>query len=161
MSDPLGGSYYVEALTGQLEREAEGIFGEIARIGGVVRGIENGWFQRQIAQSASRYQREVEEGRRTIVGVNDFVVDEPEVTIPLLKIGKEAEEQQRRRLAKLRERRDDALVRRRLQALADAAREDRNLIPAMLDCARAYCTLYEIREALERVYGAYREPVFF
>jgi len=161
VSDPLGGSYYVEALTDGLEREAEGIFGEIARIGGVVRGIESGWFQRQIAQSASRYQREVEEGRRTIVGVNDFVVDEPEVTIPLLRIGKEAEEQQRRRLAELRERRDDALVRRRLQALADAAREDRNLIPAMLDCARAYCTLYEIREALERVYGAYREPVFF
>ena len=161
VSDPLGGSYYVEALTDRLEREAEDIFGEIARIGGVVRGIENGWFQRQIAQSASRYQREVEEGRRTIVGVNDFVVDEPEVTIPLLRIGKEAEEQQRRRLAELRERRDDALVRRRLQALADAAREDRNLIPPMLDCARAYCTLYEIREALERVYGAYREPVFF
>jgi methylmalonyl-CoA mutase N-terminal domain/subunit len=161
VSDPLGGSYYVEALTDQLEREAEDIFGEIARIGGVVRGIENGWFQRQIAQSASRYQHEVEEGRRTIVGLNDFVVDEPEVTIPLLKIGKEAEEQQRHRLAELRERRDDALVRLRLQALADAAREDRNLIPPMLDCARAYCTLYEIREALERVYGAYREPVFF
>jgi methylmalonyl-CoA mutase N-terminal domain/subunit len=161
VSDPLGGSYYVEALTRQLEDEAEATFAEIGRIGGVVRGIETGWFQRQIAQSATRYQREVEERRRVIVGVNDFVVDEPEVPIPLLRIGAEAEEAQAARLKQLRAARDGDQVRRRLDALTEAARRGSNVIPAMLDASRAYATLYEIREALERVYGSYREPIFF
>ena len=161
VSDPLGGSYYLEALTRRLEDEAEAAFAEIERIGGVVRGIETGWFQRQIALSAARHQRELEARRRVVVGVNDFVVDEPEVTIPLLKIGGEAADEQARRLVALRRSRDGDLVRRRLDALAEAARRDANVMPAMLDAARAYATLYEIREALERVYGAYREPVFF
>jgi methylmalonyl-CoA mutase, N-terminal domain len=161
VSDPLGGSWYVEALTRQLEDEAEATFAEVERIGGVVRGIETGWFQRQIAQSATRHQRELEVRRRIVVGVNDFVVDEPEVTIPLLKIGEEAAGEQARRLDALRRTRDGDLVRRRLDALAEAARKDANVIPAMLDAARAYATLFEIREALENVYGAYREPVFF
>jgi len=161
VTDPLGGSYYLEALTDQLEREAETLFAEIERIGGVVKGIEHGWFQRQIAQSAARQQHEVEQRRRTIVGVNDFVVDEPEVTIPLLRVGPEAEREQCRRMAEMRARRDGALVARRLVELTQAATDGRNVIPPMLDCARAYCTLYEIREALEGVYGAYREPVFF
>ncbi len=161
VSDPLGGSYYVEALTRQLEDEAEASFAEIERIGGVVRGIETGWFQRQIAQSASRHQRELEERRRIVVGVNDFVVEEPEVAIPLLKIGEEAAEEQARGLAALRRTRDGDLVRRRLDALAETARTGGNVIPPMLDAARAYATLYEIRESLEAVYGAYREPVFF
>jgi len=161
VSDPLGGSWYVEALTDTLERDAEALFAEIARIGGVVRGIEQGWFQRQIANSAARYQHEAEQRRRTIVGVNDFVVEEPEVPIPLLKVGEEAERSQRARMAAMRARRDGAVVERRLAALTAAAQDGRNVIPPMLDCARAYCTLYEIREALERVHGAYREPVFF
>ncbi|MBI4542672.1 MAG: methylmalonyl-CoA mutase [Gemmatimonadetes bacterium] len=161
VGDPLGGSYYVEALTDQLEAEAEGLFAEIEKIGGVVRGIEMGWFQRQIAMSAARYQREAEERRRIVVGVNEFTVDEPAVPIPLLKIGEEAEREQVERMGKLRSARATDLVRRRLDALAETARGDRNVIPAMLDCARAYATLYEIREALGGVYGAYREPVFF
>jgi len=161
VSDPLGGSYYVEALTRQLEDEAEATFAEIERVGGVVRGIETGWFQRQIAQSAARYQREVEDQRRVIVGVNDFVVDEPEVPIPLLKIGAEAEAAQAARLKRVRTTRDGDQVRRRLDALTEAARRGSNVIPAMLDASRAYATLYEIREALERVYGSYREPIFF
>jgi len=161
VSDPLGGSYYVEALTRQLEDEAEATFAEIERIGGVVRGIETGWFQRQIAQSAARHQREVEARRRVIVGVNDFVLDEPEVSIPLLKIGAEAEEAQAARLKRLRGSRDGDQVRRRLDVLTEAARHGSNVIPAMLDASRAYATLYEIREALERVYGSYREPIFF
>ncbi len=161
VADPLGGSYYVEALTRQLEDEAEASFAEVERLGGVVRGIETGWFQRQIAQSAARHQKELEARRRIVVGVNDYVVEEPEVTIPLLKIGEAAAEEQARRLAALRRKRDGELVRRRLDALSEAARKDVNTIPAMLDAARAYATLYEIREALEKVYGAYREPVFF
>ena len=159
--DPLGGSWYVEALTRRLEDEAEATFAEIERLGGVVRGIETGFFQRQIAQSASRHQREVEERRRLIVGVNEFVVDEPEVPIPLLKIGEDAAREQTERLARLRASRGGDLVQRRLDALSEAARRTENVIPAMLDAARAYATLFEIREALERVYGSYREPVFF
>ena len=161
VSDPLGGSYYVEALTRRLEDEAEATFVEIERVGGVVRGIESGWFQRQIAQSALRHQRELETRRRLVVGVNDFVVDEPEVPIPLLRIGEEAAATQAERLARLKRTRDGDLVRRRLDALAEAARREDNLIPAMLDAARAYATLYEIRAALETVYGSYREPIFF
>ena len=158
-ADPLGGSFYLEALTDQMEREAEALFGEIEAQGGVVPAIESGWFQRQIAQSAARFQAELESGRRVIVGVNDFVEDAapPEI----LKVGDDADQVQRARMASLRARRDAARVETTLQALGAAAVADRNVIPEMLDCARAYCTLYEIREVLERVYGAYREPVFF
>src|SRR5579885_722662 len=158
--DPLGGSYYLEALTDQLEREAEALFAEIQSIGGVVKGIESGWFQRQIARSAAAYQREVEAGRRVIVGVNAFesADDHP---VEILKISNDAEASQRRRLARLRAERDAVRVAECLAALERAAAADQNVIGPMLDCARAYCTLYEIRHALERVYGAYREPVFF
>jgi methylmalonyl-CoA mutase N-terminal domain/subunit len=158
--DPLGGSYYVEALTDRMEREAEALFDEIKAIGGVVRGIESGWFQRRIAQSALRFQHEVEQHRRVIVGVNDFVVEDDQ-PVEILKVSDEADAIQRRRLKELRARRDQGAVERALQALRAAAERDENVIPPMLECARCYCTLYEIRHALEQVYGAYREPVFF
>jgi methylmalonyl-CoA mutase N-terminal domain/subunit len=161
VTDPLGGSYYVEALTDQLEREAEELFRQIDEAGGVVTGLENGWFQRRIAESAARQQWEIEQHRKVIVGVNDFVSDEEELTIPLLRIGQEAEDEQKRRMAGMRASRDDALVRQRLERLREAARGTENVVPFILDCARAYCTLYEIRAALEDVFGAYREPVFF
>ena len=160
VADPLGGSYYVEALTDQLEREAEGLFAEIDAQGGVVAAIEGGWFQRQIAGSAARFQREVETGRRVIVGVNDFV-EEHEPALDILRIGEDADRMQRDRLQALRASRDAGAVTSSLAALRRAAEDDQNVIPAMLDCARAYCTLHEIRDVLERVYGAYREPVFF
>jgi methylmalonyl-CoA mutase, N-terminal domain len=160
VADPLGGSYYVEALTDVLEREAEGLFAEIEAQGGVVQAIESGWFQRQIARSSARFQREVEQERKTVVGVNRFV-EEEEPPLEILKVGDDAERTQHARLARLRESRDGALVAERLAALGSAAAEDRNVIPAMLDCARAYCTLYEIRHVLEEAYGNYREPVFF
>jgi methylmalonyl-CoA mutase N-terminal domain/subunit len=160
VSDPLGGSYYIESLTDQLEREAEGLFAEIEAQGGVVKAIESGWVQRQIASSSMRFQAELEQGRRTIVGVNDFV-EEAEAPVEILKVGDQAEQTQRERMARLRSTRDGALVSERLEALRRAAAEDRNIIPAMLDCARAYCTLYEIRHVLEEIYGSYREPVFF
>ena len=158
--DPLGGSYYVEALTDQLEREAEALFAEIATVGGVVRGIEAGWFQRQIAQSAAAFQRQAEAGEQIVVGVNEFVSDEDH-PVEILKVSNDAEDGQKRRMARLRAERDNALVERRLEALRQAAEADRNVIGPMLDCARAYATLFEIRHALERVWGAYREPVFF
>ena len=160
VADPLGGSYYVEALTDAMEREAEGLFAEIDAQGGVVSAIESGWFQRQIAHSSMRFQSELEQGRRTIVGVNDFV-EEAEAPVEILRVGDAAEATQRERMAGLRARRDSDLVAARLEALGRAAANDENIIPAMLDCARAYCTLYEIRHVLEEIYGSYREPVFF
>jgi methylmalonyl-CoA mutase N-terminal domain/subunit len=159
--DPLGGSYYIEALTDQMEREAEGLFEEIERAGGVVRALETGWLQRRIAESAARQQWEAEQRRRIIVGVNEFVTEDEELTIPLLRVGEEANREQRARMQRMRATRDNALVTRRLEALRTAARGTENLMPYILDCARAYCTLYEIRRAMEDVFGAYREPVFF
>jgi methylmalonyl-CoA mutase N-terminal domain/subunit len=161
VADPLGGSYYVEALTDKLEAEAEALFEQIDEAGGVVRGLEDGWFQKRIAEAAARQQWEIEQRRKLVVGVNEFVTDEPELTIPLLKVGAEAEIEQRELMAKLRSTRDQERVTQRLDALREAARGSDNVVPYILECARAYCTLYEIRAALEDVFGAYREPVFF
>ena len=113
------------------------------------------------AESAARQQWEIEQRRKLVVGVNEFVTDEPELSIPTLKIGEEADREQRQRMAEMRAKRDNTLVASRLNALRDAARGTTNVVPFILDCARAYCTLYEIRAALEDVFGAYREPVFF
>ena len=159
--DPLGGSYYVEALTDQLEAEAEAMFAEIESVGGVVEGLEQGWFQRKIHESAARQQWEIEQHRRVIVGVNEFVSDGDALDIPLLRIGEEVDREQRTRLAKVRAERNQALCDERLEGLRQAARGTENVFPHILDCARAYCTLFEIRRALEDVFGAYREPVFF
>ena len=159
--DPLGGSYYIEALTDSLEREAESLFAQIDEQGGVVKGLEEGWFQRKIAEAASRHQWEIEQRRRLVVGVNEFTNDNEEITIPLLKVGMDAEREQRERMAKMRSTRDNAAVTQHLEALRSAARSSQNLVPLILDCARSYATLYEIRAALEDVFGAYREPVFF
>ena len=159
--DPLGGSYYVETLTTELEREAEMYFRQIEEVGGVVRGLETGWLQRKINESAARQQWEIEQHRRVIVGVNDFVTDEPELKIELLRIAEETEREQGRRMAKMRAERDNDLVEKRLTSLREAAKTTQNLMPFILDCARAYCTLYEIRASMESVFGAYREPVFF
>jgi methylmalonyl-CoA mutase N-terminal domain/subunit len=159
--DPLGGSYYVEKLTDDLEAEAEKMFEEIVGQGGVVRGLETGWFQRKIAEAAARQQWEIEQHRRVIVGVNEFVTEEDALSIPLLKIDEQAARDQASALAKLRTTRDSALCDRNIAALREAAATNKNVVPFILDCARSYCTLYEIRAALESVFGAYREPVFF
>jgi len=159
--DPLGGSYYIETMTTQLEREAEQLFEQIEEIGGVVRGLETGWLQRRINESAARQQWEIEQHRRIIVGVNDFVSDEPELKIETLKIAEETEREQKQAMAAMRARRDKKAVQQKLDALTSAAATTQNLMPFILDCARSYCTLYEIRAAMEKVFGAYREPVFF
>jgi methylmalonyl-CoA mutase N-terminal domain/subunit len=159
--DPLAGSYFVEALTDRLEREAEEIFEEIDRLGGVVPGIENGYFQREIALSAMRQQQEIESGERTIVGVNDFEEGNDDSNIDVLRITDAPEQRQRERLAKLRAGRDQQRVDAALDQLRQAARNDQNVIEPMLEAVRAYATLYEIRRAMEDVFGAYREPLFF
>ncbi len=159
--DPLAGSYYVESLTDQLEAEAEEIFGQVEEIGGVVPGIEAGWFQKGIAESAFRQQTEVELGHRKVVGLTDFTEGSDSVEIDTLRITPEIEKKQRARMARLREERDQGNVGSTLQALEAAARTNQNLVDPILECARAYCTLYEIREVMERVFGSYKEPVFF
>jgi len=161
VADPLGGSYYIEKLTDDLEREAEELFAQIAEQGGVVPGLETGWFQRKIAESAARQQWEIEQHRRLIVGVNSFESEEQELTIPLLKIDEEAAKAQAAALAKLRRSRDNAKCESDLARLREAAAGKENVVPFILECARSYCTLYEIRAALESEFGAYREPVFF
>jgi methylmalonyl-CoA mutase N-terminal domain/subunit len=159
--DPLAGSYYLEALTDQMEAEAEAIFAEIDAMGGVVPGIERGYFQQQIARSAMRQQIEIERNERVIVGVNDYTIEGEKIDIPLLKVTEEAERRQRERMAAMRARRDQAEVDRTLQILQDSARAGENVVPAMLDAVRAYATLHEIRHSMEAVFGAYQEPVFF
>ncbi len=159
--DPLAGSYYVETLTDELEAEALALFEEIDVLGGVVPGIEEGWFQQAIAQSAMRQQIEVESGERAVVGVNRFTDGSEKVEIDVLRIDKDVEERQVASMAALRERRDDARVAETLAALTEACRGEQNVVPKILECARAYCTLYEIRAAMEEVFGSYKEPIFF
>jgi methylmalonyl-CoA mutase N-terminal domain/subunit len=158
--DPLAGSYYIEHLTDELERQAEEIFTEIDELGGVVAGVESGYFQARIANSACRFQEEVEAGSRLIVGVNSFE-EEDEPPIEIMRIGESAGEAQRDGLANLRRDRDTEAVEGALAELKAAAERDENLMPPMLDAVRAYATLGEIRVALEKVYGRFKEPVAF
>ena len=161
VADPLGGSYYVEALTDGLEREAEGLFAEIEAQGGVVRGHRD-----RLVPAADRLQlRRGSRPRWSRAGgpssASTTSWRRRRRRSRSSRWATTAEQTQRERLARVRAARDPALVAARLAELRRAAAEDRNIIPAMLDCARAYCTLYEIRHVLEEIYGSYREPVFF
>jgi methylmalonyl-CoA mutase N-terminal domain/subunit len=148
-------------MTDRLEREAEEIFEQVELLGGVVAGIEAGYFQREIALSAERQQRAIERGERLVVGINAFTEGGQDSDIQLLRIGEEPERQQRQRLAELRRTRDDVRVNACLRELQRAARSGENVVEPMLECVRSYCTLFEIRHALEEVFGSFREPVFF
>jgi methylmalonyl-CoA mutase, N-terminal domain len=155
--DPLGGSYYVEKLTNEMEEGAEAYFERIAEFGGVIPAIHAGFFQKEIADASYRYQREIESGERIIVGVNDFVQEEAE-QIALLKIDRAVELEQCRRVEEFRASRDGEAAQRSLERIAQAARTDENLMPYYLDCVRAKATLGEISESLVPVFGRYREP---
>ena len=160
-TDPLGGSYYVEALTDKIEAEAEAYFEKIDALGGVIPAIETGFFQREIADAAYRYQKELDRKEKVVVGMNEFIEENETIEIPILTITKEVEEKQLERISHLRATRDQAAVDRTLAALRSAAQEDRNLMPPVLDCARAYVTVGEMCRLLEEVYGVYEEePVF-
>jgi methylmalonyl-CoA mutase N-terminal domain/subunit len=156
--DPLGGSFFVEALTNRTEAAAYEYFRRIAALGGVIPAIERGFFQRELAESAYRYQREIDRHERTIVGVNDYVLDEP-LTIPLLQMDPEGERRQIARLQRVRAERDNQAATERLAALETAARGAENLMPFILDAVRAYATLGEICGVFRKVFGEYREPV--
>jgi methylmalonyl-CoA mutase N-terminal domain/subunit len=156
--DPLGGSYLVESQTNKLEAQVYEYFDRIEALGGVIVAIEQGFFQREIATSAYRYQREIEQHRRVVVGVNEYPTDEP-LSIPLLEMDPEGERRQRERLARVRRERDNALLQERLAELRRIARGDQNMMPCILDAVRAYGTLGEICDVLRDVFGEYREPV--
>ena len=158
--DPLGGSYYVEALTDQMERAAYDYFERIDELGGMVAAIEEGFPQREIADASFRYQREVDSGARKVVGVNAFTSDDDE-EIPTLKVDPALERKQVGRVEATRARRDAAAVEASLVALKEAAAGDRNLMPLFCDCARARATEGEMVAALQEVFGTYSErPVF-
>lgn len=156
--DPLGGSFVVESLTNRMEEETYDIFAKIEEFGGVIPAIEAGYFQTEIAQSAYRYQREIDTGERTIVGVNAYRLDEP-LTIPLLRMDPEGYERQVNRLRELREERDNEELKKRLEDLRQAAGGNENVMPYILDAVRAYGTLGEICGVLREVFGEYQEPV--
>ncbi len=156
--DPLGGSYFVEALTDRMERGVDDYFERIEALGGVIPAIESGFFQREIADSAYRYQRETDAHERTIVGVNDYLVDEPP-QIPIHKITPEGEQRHLERLARIRRERDNVAVGERLDALRAAARTDENLMPYLMEAVRAYATLGEICNLLRTVWGEHKELV--
>ena len=159
--DPLGGSWFLEDLTGRLEAEAYDYFARIEKLGGVVSAIKDNFFQREIAEASFRYQSEVEAGQRVIVGVNRYeLADEPPLEI--LRIDPALEGKQIERVQGVRARRDSAAVEAALTRLKeDAAVEDRNLLEPIIDAAKAYVTMGEMCDALREVWGVWREtPVF-
>jgi methylmalonyl-CoA mutase N-terminal domain/subunit len=164
--DPLGGSHFVESLTDRLEEEAEAYFKQIEKLGegsmleGCVRGVDDGYFQMEIAEAAYRQQKRFDAQRQVIVGVNRFketVQGDPE----FLRIGQEVEDRAVADLKQLRAERDDAAARSALSRLTEASRGDDNLIPYILDATRAYATVGEISQAMADVYGRYRETPRF
>ena len=156
--DPLGGSYFIEALTEEMERQAEDYFAQIAEYGGIIEAIEAGFFQREIAEASYRYQRSIETKDRIVVGVNAFAHDENEEQIDLLKITEEMEREQADAVRSLRSKRDGDAVARTLERLQAACRDPNdNLMPHLIDCVNAYCTEGEIVEAMAAVYGRYTE----
>ncbi len=159
--DPLAGSYFVEALTTKMEQEAEQYFERIDAFGGVIPAIEAGFFQREIADAAYRYQRELDAKEKIIVGVNEFVEENEKVEIPILEISPEVEVKQRKRLEDLRQSRNRHDAERALDELRQAAVDQKNLMPRLLECTRRYVTLGEMCNALAEVFGVYEEPAVF
>ncbi len=154
--DPLGGSYYVEAMTNAIEAEAKEYIRKIDEMGGAVEAIDKGYIQKEIQDSAYAWQMAVESGEKTIVGINKFTMEEPPVE-GLLKVDSSAGEFQKNKLAKVKAERDNAKVQEELKKLeVAAADEEVNLMPVILDCVRAYCSLGEICGVLRKVFGEYK-----
>ncbi len=158
--DPLAGSYFVEYLTDETEKRCMEILGKIDRLGGIIRAIEEGYPQREIADSAYRWQREVDSGERKIVGVNAFKTDRDE-PIPTLKIDDQLAQKQIERLNAVKRSRSQRDVQDKLRAVEDACRSDKNLMSPVLDAVKSYCTLGEVCDVFRKVWGAYREKGTF
>ncbi|HUI30405.1 MAG TPA: methylmalonyl-CoA mutase family protein [Candidatus Acidoferrales bacterium] len=159
--DPLGGSYFIESLTNDMEREAEKYFERIQALGGVLPAIEQGFFQRELADAAYRYQQELDRKEKVIVGVNQYVQENEQIEIPLLEIPKEVEGKQRRRIAEVRAQRSNFDAENSLEALRKAAEGGSNLMPHLIRASQSYATLGEMCSVLMKVFGVYEEPVVF
>jgi methylmalonyl-CoA mutase N-terminal domain/subunit len=158
--DPLGGSYFLESLTQKMEAGAHDYFDRIDAMGGMVEAVEKGFPQREIQESAYQYQKALERGDQTIVGVNKFQMDEEGMEVPTLVINESVRERQVERLEQTRKRRDNGAVANALDKLKLAAQAADNTMPATIEAVRAYATLGEICSALRDVYGIYEEPAF-
>jgi methylmalonyl-CoA mutase N-terminal domain/subunit len=158
--DPMGGSYFIEKLTREMEEGTLEYFRKIDDFGGMIEAVDAGFPQREIQESSYQYQLAVESKDKIIVGVNDYVMKEEPTGIPLLQIDDSVAELQRERLSKIRSTRNNARVEASLRALTDGARAGANTMPLLLECTRAYATLGEMCDALRPVYGEYREPMF-
>ena len=159
--DPLGGSWFVEDLTDQLEARVEEYFEEIENIGGVIPAIEEGYFQRKIARSASNYQEKVDTNKRIVVGVNKYVKENEEIEIPIHKIDDRIGESQQKRLDVIKSSRDESKVQIALSAIKTACRNNENLMPLTIKAAKEYATLGEIIEAMKAEFGEWQETAVF
>jgi methylmalonyl-CoA mutase N-terminal domain/subunit len=158
--DPLAGSYFIESLTSKMEKQAIAIFDQIDSLG-VIPAIEAGYFQKEIADAAYRYQKEVERKEKFIVGVNEFVEKNEKVDIPILNISPEVEKIQRQRLADLKQSRNIEAVKESINEIRTAAVDNKNLMPAFIKAARNYVTLGEMTGELKEVFGTYEETAVF
>ncbi|MGQ9653544.1 MAG: acyl-CoA mutase large subunit family protein [Thermodesulfobacteriota bacterium] len=158
--DPLAGSYFVEALTDRMEEQAWAYIDKIDELGGIVRAIELGYPQKEIAEAAYTYQRQVDSGERVIVGVNKYFTEEA-LPVEILRIDDALEKAQIARLAQVRRSRDNRSVRERLKALRGASEGEENLMPFILDAVRAYASIQEICDVWREVFGEYRDPGYF
>jgi len=159
--DPLGGSYYVESLTDKMEEQANKIFDEIDSLGGVIPAIDAGYFQKEIADAAYRYQRELEKKEKFMVGVNEFIEEDEKIDIPILQISPEVEKKQKQQLAELKQSRDEKAVAESLTAIGKAAVDSTNLMPVFIQAAENYVTLGEMVNELKKHFGVYEEAVVF
>ncbi|MGE5446148.1 MAG: methylmalonyl-CoA mutase [Ignavibacteriales bacterium] len=158
--DPFGGSYVIEALTDRMEKEAFDYIRKIDELGGIIKAIDIGFPQKEIADAAYSYQQELDRGGKVIVGVNKYITEE-EMTIPTLRINEEVDRNQIERLREIKRRRNNEAVRNRLGAIVRAAQDGKNLMPFIIDAVREYATVGEISDVFREVYGIYRDPAYF
>ena len=156
--DPLAGSYYVESLTNAIEQKAKEYIEKIEKMGGAPKAIQKGYIQQEIQNSAYNYQMEIEQGKRIVVGVNKFQIQE-EQPKDLLKVDPSVGELQEQKIKQLKTTRDNLQVNAVLEELKQCAQTDKNLIPIIIKCVKAYCTLGEICDALRAVFGEYKAPI--
>ena len=161
VADPLGGSWFIESLTDQLERDAEKYFEDIEKNGGVIQAIEDGYFQREIAKSAEDYQRLIDEKQLYIVGVNKFIKNDEDIDIPILEIGSEVEGERIKSINNLRNNRDETIAQQSLNIIQECCRNEKNIMPAIIEAAKSYVTLGEIVTVMKAEFGEWQEAAAF
>ena len=159
--DPLGGSWFLEKLTDEMEEKTEEYFSEIDDLGGVIQAIEQGYQQREISKSASIYQDKIDNNKRVVVGVNKFINDEKEIDIPILEIDTRAEQSQMEKLDQLIKNRDRQQVKNSLKQIIETCQSGDNLMPVIINAAKSYCTLGEIVDAMKTEFGEWQESSVF